>query len=116
MILKSIPILFIFCLLIFTDVLAQTTRDSDTKKEAPSNIETVKKKKKANKNGYKYKMDNAIKEYEELQKTNAKKKSKMQKDMQKPQYSDPTYFGHKKKPKKRSLKKRKMCKECGIVH
>ena len=92
MILKSIPILFIFCLLIFTDVLAQTTRDSDTKKEAPSNIETVKKKKKAKKNGYKYK------------------------DMQKPQYSDPTYFGHKKKPKKRSLKKRKMCKECGIVH
>ncbi len=45
-----------------------------------------------------------------------KKYHKMQKDMKKPQYSDPMYFGHKKKPKKRKRGKRKLCKECGIVH
>jgi len=36
--------------------------------------------------------------------------------MKKPQYSDPTYFGHKKKPKKRPPGKKKFCKECGIYH
>ncbi|MGB0521956.1 MAG: hypothetical protein ACPGJS_03300 [Flammeovirgaceae bacterium] len=34
----------------------------------------------------------------------------------KPQYANPMYFGHKKKPKKRKKGKRKFCKECGIVH
>jgi hypothetical protein len=34
----------------------------------------------------------------------------------KPQYNDPTYFGHKRPPKKRPLGKRKFCKECGIRH
>jgi len=46
----------------------------------------------------------------------AKEKRKMQKEMEKPQYSNPTYFGHKKPPKKRPLHKRKFCDECGIVH
>lgn len=35
---------------------------------------------------------------------------------EKPQYSDPTYFGHKKPPKRRPLGKRKLCKECLIKH
>lgn len=47
---------------------------------------------------------------------NAKEKKKIAKKMEKPQYSDPMYFGHKKKPKKRPIGKRKFCKECGIVH
>ncbi len=33
-----------------------------------------------------------------------------------PQFSDASYFGHKRPPKKRPLGKRKLCKECGIVH
>ncbi len=41
---------------------------------------------------------------------------KEQKLAEKPQYSDPLYFGHKKPPKKRPLGKRKFCKECGLVH
>lgn len=35
---------------------------------------------------------------------------------QKPQYSDPMYFGHKRPPKKRKPGKMKYCKECGIRH
>ncbi len=57
-----------------------------------------------------------VKEYEERMEANAKRYKKEAKLAEKPQYSDPSYFGHKKKPKKRSLKKRKLCKECGIVH
>ena len=37
-------------------------------------------------------------------------------EMEKPQYSDPSYFGHKKKPKKRPPGKKKFCKECGMYH
>ena len=95
---------------------AQSTRDPDKIEKSPTDINTTGKKKKVNKNGYKYKINNAVHEYEDLMKENSKKYSKMQKDMKKPRYSDPTYFGHKKKPKKRTLGKRKMCKECGIVH
>ena len=61
-------------------------------------------------------MDVKVKEFENRMEANAKRYRKEQKLKEKPQYSDPLYFGHKKKPKKRSPKKRKFCKECGIVH
>ncbi len=57
-----------------------------------------------------------VAEFDARMKANAKAKAKMEKEMQKPQYSDPSYFGHKKKPKKRPVGKRKFCQECGIVH
>ena len=44
----------------------------------------------------------AIKKYEKL--------------MRKPQYSNPMYFGHKRKPKKHKAGRLKFCKECGIRH
>jgi cell division protein FtsN len=49
---------------------------------------------------------------EQLEKT----RRKNEKLMEKPQYSDPTYFGHKHPPKKRARGKMKFCKECGIRH
>jgi len=45
-----------------------------------------------------------------------KEYKKLEKIKDKPQYTDPSYFGHKKKPKKRKRGKRKFCKECGMVH
>ena len=36
--------------------------------------------------------------------------------MKSPQYSDPTYFGHKRKPRIRKKGRRKWCEECGIKH
>lgn len=50
------------------------------------------------------------------QEANVKRRKKEAKMAEDPQYSDPSYFGHKKKPKKRPVGKRKLCKECGIVH
>ncbi len=46
----------------------------------------------------------------------AKAHRKNEKELAKPQYSDPTYFGHKKPPKRRPPHKMKYCKECGIRH
>ena len=61
-------------------------------------------------------MDVKVREFENRMEANSKRDKKEQKLKEKPQYSDPLYFGHKKKPKKRPPKKRKFCKECGIVH
>lgn len=61
-------------------------------------------------------LDQKIVEFEERMKRNAKEDRKEARIMKKPQYSDPAYFGHKRKPKKRKSGKRKLCKECGIVH
>lgn len=76
----------------------------------------IKSAKKAYKNSYAREFDVKIKEYEERMQANAKKYEKLAKEAEKPQYSDPTYFGHKKPPKKRSTGKKKFCKECEIVH
>ncbi len=60
--------------------------------------------------------DAKVEEFEKRLIANAKKYKKMERAMKKPQYSDPSYFGHKRKPKIRKVGKRKFCKECGIVH
>lgn len=46
----------------------------------------------------------------------AKEKQKMLRQMAKPQYSDFTYFGHKRKPKRHLPYAMRYCKECGIRH
>jgi cell division protein FtsN len=45
-----------------------------------------------------------------------KEQKKYEKMMKKPQYSDPSYFGHKRPPKRRPPGKMKFCKECRIRH
>jgi hypothetical protein len=45
-----------------------------------------------------------------------KEKEKAEKEMQKPQYANPMYFGHKRPPKKRKPGKMKFCRECGLKH
>jgi hypothetical protein len=46
----------------------------------------------------------------------AKQERKNEKAMEKPENSDPMYFGHKRPPKKRPPGKMKFCKVCGIRH
>ena len=55
-------------------------------------------------------------EYYERVAAVAKSREKTARIMEKPQYSDPTYFGHKRKPKRRPPHKMRLCKECGIRH
>lgn len=46
----------------------------------------------------------------------AKQERKNEKELEKPQNSNPMYFGHKRPPKKRPVHKMKYCKVCGIRH
>jgi predicted Zn-ribbon and HTH transcriptional regulator len=59
---------------------------------------------------------NSEKEYYDRVEAFAKTRRKNEKMLMTPQYSDPSYFGHKRPPKKRPPSKMKFCKECGIRH
>ncbi len=73
-------------------------------------------KRKSSKNSFNKNLDKKVEETEKRLEQNRKRNRKRAKQMEKPQYSDPSYFGHKKKPKKRPPGKQKFCKECGIKH
>ena len=60
--------------------------------------------------------DVKVEEFEARMREINKANKKEEKMAQKPQYSDPLYFGHKKPPKKRPLGKRKFCKVCRMKH
>ena len=63
-----------------------------------------------------HQLDQKVVEYHQRVRDAQKRYKKMARLSQKPQYSDPSYFGHKRKPKKRAPGKKKLCKECGILH
>jgi hypothetical protein len=67
-------------------------------------------------NSYKRYYDVKVREFEDRKDAVAREEKKKAREMKKPQYSDPSYFGHKKKPKKRPPGKKKYCKECGLIH
>jgi len=82
---------------------------------APTKAKKSKKKKSAY-DKFNITMDQKVGEFKERMEANAKEDRKRLRQMDKPQYSDPSYFGHKRKPKIRKVKNRKFCKECGITH
>jgi hypothetical protein len=106
-----------------TTVFAQSGKEFKKKQKpeydrgATYEVESSKKvKKKKSKYSMAGAYDKKVEEYHARMEDNAKKYKKMAKQMKKPQYSDPSYFGHKKKPKKRPPGKKKFCKECGLYH
>ena len=113
---KYIIFLLVLCLffLIPTEGSAQTSRESEVKERTENKV--FSNKKVASKKTFNRTEEQGMKEYEALMKENKKKYKKIAKGMEEPQYSDPMYFGHKKRPKKRKPGNRKFCKECGIVH
>lgn len=60
--------------------------------------------------------DQKVEEFNKLMLKNQKKYDKLEREARKAQYSDPSYFGHKRPPKKRPAGKKKFCKECGLWH
>jgi len=122
---KDLKLKLILILLVAscTAVFAQSKKNSksDKKKEfdrgATYEIESAKKsKKKKAKYSLAGQYDQKVEEYHKRMEANEKKYKKMAKEMKKPQYSDPSYFGHKKKPEKRPAGKKKFCKECNMYH
>ncbi|MBL7859091.1 MAG: hypothetical protein JNM57_15470 [Cyclobacteriaceae bacterium] len=59
---------------------------------------------------------NAEKQYYDRMAGLEKTRRKNERMLDDPQYSDPTYFGHKRPPKRRPPNKMKFCKVCGIRH
>jgi hypothetical protein len=59
---------------------------------------------------------NSERNYYERMEDVRKTRKKEARELMKPQYSDPLYFGHKNPPKKHKAGKIRYCKECGIRH
>ncbi|NMM49726.1 hypothetical protein [Marinigracilibium pacificum] len=60
--------------------------------------------------------DRLISEHHIRIQQNIEQKKITEKLKEQPKYSDPSYFGHDNKPKKRKRGKRRYCIECGIIH
>ena len=111
--------LFYTCLISLSNVLyAQNTRDVQTRTHISSRLaQQIRNDHKPldSKADVRLRYDKAIKAYEKSLRKDAKERRKMLKKYDKPRYKDPTYFGHKRKPKIRPKNKRKLCK-CGVYH
>lgn len=102
--------------------LAQSTRDVKSPEPPAPKYQSVKKQKK----GFflfrmfqkkeKKKNGDAVTAFRADVEDRLEQKAKDARKYDKPQFTDPLYFGHKKPPKKRKVGKKKFCKECGIVH
>jgi hypothetical protein len=113
--------LFILVILLAASqvVLAQSKQTETTGPTSltpyyPEKTKNVKKDSKKSKSG-KVTYDARDRFYDRMEAV-AKANRKAEKELQKPQYSDPSYFGHKRPPKRRPSGKLKYCKECGIRH
>jgi hypothetical protein len=115
---RIVLVLFIF-LSSFSFVKAQTSKDVKEVPVPELRYKAAKDKRKSIFKLFKKKKLTDREEHEAFRKKIAdkqKQKSKELKKADKPQYTDPLYFGHKKPPKKRKHGKKKLCKECGLVH
>lgn len=65
---------------------------------------------------YTYTLDQLVAEQQMRMQANARQQKKMMREMEKPQYSDPSYLGHKRPPRKNPPGKKKFCRECGMWH
>ena len=102
---------------------AQTTRDVEAKPSAPVYQSSKQKEKFSFANLFRKKKQDSRKlpyeqkaEFEKRMKAVAKQKAEEARKASKPQYSNKLYFGHKRKPKKRPVGKKKYCKICEFAH
>lgn len=98
---------------------AQSTRDVQAPKPPAPKYQAYKKESKLQnlKKRLTFKKEvNEVEEFRERVSESYRKRARAEKKADKPQFKDPTYFGHKKPPKKRPPGKQKFCKECGMKH
>ncbi len=124
---KGIAGLFLLVALLFSTAgRAQNSRETageqnvrnKKSRQSAGSLHSKKKYGKSRKSKFSYAdvYDQKIREYEERMQAAVKQREKDEREMKKPQYSDPAFFGHKRKPKKRPPGKKKYCKECGLYH
>lgn len=113
-----------FILCVTSLCFAQNTRDAVIPKPPKPQYQAVKKQKKSffgflkkkEKGVTKKTNQEEIAEFRSRIKKVYRKKAKEERLAKKPQYSDNSYFGHKRPPKKRPPGKQKFCKECKMKH
>ena len=124
---KKLPLLVVILFFCFGQVIAQRTNNPRYESGKPEfdrgatyeNPKAKAKKSKTEKSGtvsLDQQFDQKVEEYYVRMEANSKRYKKLEKDMRKPQFSNPEYFGHKHPPKKRPPGKKKFCKECQLVH
>jgi hypothetical protein len=96
--------------------LPAVKKGTSKKKENKFRLFSSNRSNKKYKGSYSWQLDQQVAEYKERMKAVAKQQKKNARLARKPIYSDPMYFGHKRKPKKRKPGKRKLCKECLVIH
>lgn len=114
--------LLMLCIVVVSN--AQSTRDVNTPKAPAPTYQAHKKEKKGFMFGlFKKKKKTEFKtaaeesaEFRERITAVLEQKAREERKMNKPRYTNPLYFGHKKPPKKRKNGKKKFCKECGLWH
>jgi hypothetical protein len=90
---------------------SETTQPTSLDPSMPQQDYAPKRKKVAK--GPTYESEQQYYERREEQEKNRRKNEKL---MDEPRYSDPSYFGHKRPPKRHKPGKMKYCKECGLRH
>ncbi len=99
---------------------AQNTRNVEAPKPPRPTYQASKKEKKGTfaflKKKEKKQGKNEVEEFRARLSKVYKQKAKEERLADKPQYKDQSYFGHKRKPKKRPPGKQKFCKVCKIKH
>ena len=124
---NKLPVLVVILFFCFSQVLAQRSKNPRYESGQPEidrgatyeNAKVKAKKSKPEKSetlNLDQQFNQKVEEYYVRMEANSKRYKKLEKDMRKPQFSDPSYFGHKRPPKKRPPGKKKFCKECGMVH
>lgn len=118
--------LYIIAFAIFLSgvALGQDTRSAETPKPPRPQYQAVKKEKKSLFSFLKKKKTDPhsstkaeeVAAFRKRMKKVYKQKAKEEKLAKKPEYSDPSYFGHKRPPKKRPPGKQKFCKVCKMKH
>lgn len=116
--------LIIFAIFLSGLAFGQNTRSTDTPKPARPQYQATKKekkglslfKKKKKLDPHTSTKEEEIAAFRKKMKKVYKQKAKEEKLAKKPEYSDPSYFGHKRPPKKRPPGKQKFCKVCKMKH
>jgi hypothetical protein len=112
-------VLFGVVLMCFATVaFSQNTRNVNTQKAPAPQYQSAKKEKRKIFSFLRKKESNKseVEKFRERVSDVYKQKAKEAKRADKAQYNDPSYFGHKRPPKKRKPGKMKFCKTCGIKH
>ena len=119
---KKVYLLF-FAICFSCIAFAQDTRNTESTKSKRAQYEQVKKEKKKlisfrkkKTDPYRSTKEEEIAAFRKRMKKVYKLKAKEEKLAKKPEYSDPSYFGHKRPPKKRPPGKQKFCKVCKMKH